>query len=188
MATIIFDFDDTLFKTRKLKDSIFRKMESFGISTEIINKTYEICKKRFKYYTPSNHVFIINEMDGLNISEDQTEEINEIDFSFHKIEEIHNVLFQLSKKHHLVLLTIGDKDFQKLKIYNSGISSHFHEIHIISEKKEDFISSQDFNGDVYFINDKESENEIIRKMFPHINVIDFNINKGSLDRLPLDII
>lgn len=186
MATIIFDFDDTLFKTHNLKKTIFAKMESLGITLEIIKNTYEISKKKFKHYTPDNHISTINEIGVFNIGEKQAREINAIDFSSHKIDEVHNILFGLSQKHHLILLTIGDKDFQKLKIHKSGLHSLFHEIHIINDKKEDFISNQNFTDDVYFINDKESENKIIRKMFPNIKVIDFDIkNQGSLNRLPI---
>jgi FMN phosphatase YigB (HAD superfamily) len=188
MATIIFDFDDTLFKTHNLKKTIFAKMESLGIPSEIIINTYEISKKKFNHYTPNNHIRVINEMGFFNIGEKQKREINDIDFSLHGVNEVYNTLLVLSKKHHLILLTIGDKDFQKLKIHKSGLHPFFHEIHIIDDKKEDFISSQNFIDDIYFINDKESENKKIRKMFPNIKVIDFDINKRSLERLLLDIL
>lgn len=188
MATIIFDFDDTLFKTHNLKKTIFTKMESLGIPSEIIKNTYEISKKKFTHYTPDNHIRTINDTGFFNIKEKQASEINAIDFTSHKIDDVYNTLLVLSQKHHLILLTIGDKDFQKLKIHKSGLHSLFHEIHIINDKKEDFILSQNFTGDVCFINDKESENKIIRKMFPNIKVIDFDINKRSLKRLLLDVL
>ena len=177
MSIIIFDFDDTIFNTRKLKKTIFDKIESLGISSEIVKNSYEISKKRFNHYTPDNHISIINEMSDHDISPKQTAEIKAIDFSLHRNDKIHDILSSLSKKNHLIHLTIGDQNFQKLKIHKSGISKYFHEIHIVSDRKEDFISGRKFTDDVYFINDKKSENKIIKKMFPNIKVIDFNINK-----------
>ena len=186
MATIIFDFDDTIFQTHKLKKTIFDKMESFGVPIDIIKKSYEISKKKFNHYTPDNHIKIINMTKNFHITKKQKEDIARIDFSFHKTEETFKTLSKIAKKNNLVLLTIGDKDFQKLKIHNSGLTSLFSEVHIIDSRKEDFISKQNYKGDVFFINDKKTENNIIRKNFPYIKVIYFNINKGSLEKLPLN--
>lgn len=186
MVTIIFDFDDTLFQTHKLKKTIFDKMESFGIPIDLIKKSYEISKKKFSHYTPDNHIEIINKTKKFHITKNQREEINQIDFSFHKVEEMHHILSKLSKKNKLVLLTIGDQNFQKLKISNSGFSHLFKEVHIIDSKKEDFISKQNYKEEVFFVNDKKKENNIIKKKFPQIKVIDFNIKRGSLEKLPLD--
>lgn len=185
MAIIIFDFDDTLFETHKLKDSIFKKIKSFGVPHETILSTYKEAVEKFDHYTPINHISIINEMDEFNIPDYEIKKINNIDFSFHEIDETRKILLDLSKDHTLILLTLGDRNFQELKIINSGFASCFNEIHIVSKKKENFLKEKNFQGDVYFVNDKKSENEIIRKMFPHIQVIDFDIkNQGSLSRLP----
>lgn len=185
MVTIIFDFDDTLFKTHKLKKNIFDKIESFGIPKELVKNTYDIVKTKFEHYTPNNHIKVINNTKCFFITKKQKAEIENIDFTFYKVEEIFNTLYKLSKNNKLILLTIGDEKFQRFKINNSGLASVFKEINIISEKKEDFIFKKNYKGNIIFINDKKNENNIIRKMFPDIKVIDFNINKGSLEELPL---
>jgi len=186
MAIIIFDFDDTIFETYKLNNSFSQKIESIGVPSDVVKNTYEIAKKKFNHYTFDNHIDVINEMEEFNITDHEKDKLNDIDFSLYKSDETFNILNNLSKKHTLILLTCGEKIFQRLKIYNSGLSSCFHEIHIISSNKENFLMDKNFIGDVYFINDKKSENDVIKKMFPSFKVIDFDIKKeGSLKRLPL---
>jgi len=186
MAIVIFDFDDTIFETYKLNDSFSQKMESIGVPSNVVKNTYEITKKKFNHYTFDNHIDVINKMAEFNITDHKKDKLNDINFSFYKSDETFNILNNLSKTHTLILLTCGDKNFQELKIYNSGLSSCFHEIHIIPNNKENFLMNKNFIGDVYFINDKKSENDVIRKMFPGFKVIDFDIKKeGSLNRLPL---
>ena len=105
MATIIFDFDDTLFGTHKLSNSIFKKMESIGIPLEVIKNTYELTKQKFSHYTIDNHINIINEIKEFNITDSEKDKINKIDFSLYKSKETYNFLNDLAKKHTLILLT-----------------------------------------------------------------------------------
>lgn len=184
MSVIIFDFDDTLFETYKLKDYIFNKISTLGIPTRVITDTYERTVQNFNNYTIDNHISIINKMGEFKVPGDKIDDIKKIDFTLYKIKDTYDILKDLSRKHKLVLLTTGDKQFQKFKINNSGLATCFDEIYIVPGKKEKFLIDKNYTGNVYFINDKENENIIIRRMFPNFNVFDFDIKKeGGLKEL-----
>lgn len=185
MAIIIFDFDDTLFETHKLKDLIFETMGSWGLPQEMILETYKKSVKRFLHYTPENHLLTINEMTEFNIPDHRISEIKNLDFSFNQGEATKKILTNLAEKNTLILLTMGDQNFQKFKIAKSGLAPYFHEIQIVPSQKENFLLEQNYSEEVFFINDKKSENDLIKKMFPHFQVIDFHIKTGSLERLPV---
>jgi len=185
MATIIFDFDDTLFETHKLKDSIFETMNTWGLPHQTILETYEKSIKKFLHYTPENHLLTINEMTEFNIPDHRISEIKNLDFSFYQGQVTKKILSNLAKNNTLILLTLGDQNFQEFKIAKSGLAPYFHKIQIVPAQKEKFLLAQNYQGQVFFINDKKIENDLIRKMFPHFQVIDFHIKTGSLKRLPV---
>jgi FMN phosphatase YigB (HAD superfamily) len=166
MATIIFDFDDTLFDTKKLKRDIFCKLQSHGIENSIIKKTYKECRHN---YCPQRHVRILKK-NGSEIPGSIKLWISRFDFKPYLFEKVHEELEFLSKENYLILLTKGDLNFQKKKINGSNISLFFKEIHIIQKEKEDFLKDKNYKYPIHFINDKKSENKKIKKLFPKIIV------------------
>ena len=171
MATIIFDFDDTLFDTQLLKEKIFNKLIENGISDNIIHKSYKDSQKILGIYSPNNHIKVLKDLYNIDIGENLNDWITNLNLEHHIFPEVNDLLKNLSSKHHLVLLTLGDQDFQKFKIDQSQISDYFNEIHIIDYDKELFLKELDSEHEIYFVNDKESENESIRNNFPNLNII-----------------
>ncbi len=171
MATIIFDFDDTLFDTQRLKEQIFEILEKSGVPNDIIHRSYKQSQSILGSYSIDNHLKILK--DKYDISEEMNinDWLNDADLTSHVLPEIDELLQNLSNNHYLILLTKGDFDFQTLKINKSDLKKHFREIHIIKEDKDLFLKDKSFSGSVYFVNDKDKENEIIKNNFPDFNII-----------------
>lgn len=171
MATIIFDFDDTLFDTAELKKIIFGKLESFGIHKEIVESTYAESQKGNSNYSLHSHIQLIKEKYNHFIPENIYQWFSSIDFSLYLFPDSKTCLQELSQKHYLVLLTKGDLDFQNMKINSCDIRKYFKEIYIIENTKDVFLKEKVFESPIYFINDKDSENDLIRELFPNFTII-----------------
>lgn len=174
MATIIFDFDDTLFDTKKLKGDIFKEIASHGVNRTLIKKTYKECRSA---YCLSKHTQILKKHDLL-IPKSIHKKVAGYNFKSYLFPGIINDLEKLSKKNYLILLTKGDKKFQKTKIEGTNISKYFKEVHVTQKNKEEFFKKTKYPHPIYFINDKESENKIIKKLFPKI-IVDKKIRENK---------
>jgi FMN phosphatase YigB (HAD superfamily) len=166
MATIIFDFDDTLFDTKKFKKDIFGELISLGIKENIIKKTYKECRND---YCLLKHIKALKKH-NLQIPNLIHKKISNLSLKSYLFPKVAKDLKKLSKENYLILLTKGDKGFQNTKINSSNISKYFEEIHITKKNKEEFLKDKKYPHPIYFINDKKSENRIIKKMFPKIIV------------------
>ncbi|TSC83787.1 MAG: Uncharacterized protein G01um101413_927 [Parcubacteria group bacterium Gr01-1014_13] len=75
----------------------------------------------------------------------------------------------------IVLLSLGEDNWQKMKIDITGIAKFFHSIHITAEDKELSVSKilNDFTAekDIWFINDKIEETKKIIQHFPSLKPI-----------------
>lgn len=166
MATIIFDFDDTLFDSTKLKKDIFNVLKDFNIKEEHIQETYISARCD---YTFENHIEIISKYHKDIDTKEILTNLNKVDFSKYILPDVENILEELNKKHTLILVTFGEKNFQTNKLQKSGIAKYFESkhIHITQNNKIDVIKNLTITDEVYFINDKITENESIQKEFPH---------------------
>lgn len=171
MATIIFDFDDTLFDTQLLKEKIFNKLIENGVPKDIIHQSYKDSQKILGIYSLDNHIKILKDLYNIDIEQNLNDWIKNLNIESHIFPEVNALLKNLCGKHNMILLTLGDQDFQSFKIGQSKISHYFNEIHIINYDKELFLRRIDSNQEIYFINDKESENESIKNNFPNFKII-----------------
>ncbi len=75
----------------------------------------------------------------------------------------------------LILLSLGEENFQKTKIDITGIGRFFDLIHITADAKEEAVRKilNDFKTkkDIWFINDKIEETKKVIKFFPHLKPI-----------------
>ena len=78
----------------------------------------------------------------------------------------------MSHNHTLILLTQGEAEYQNIKIKGTNISKYFQDIFIVENEKEIFLQNLTLTYPVYFINDKNSENNKIKILFPEIIVIE----------------
>lgn len=172
MATFIFDFDDTLFDTKKLRDEISNKIASQGVDYKTIEDTYKETKKNLGNYNLHYHIEILKLNSTFFSHESFYNWFNQIDISLYVFPEAVELLEKISKDHYLVLLTKGEFDFQNIKIQNSNLLKYFNEFHIVPDHKELFLKDKNFTLPIYFINDKETENKKILESFPHFNIND----------------
>ena len=155
--------ENIFFDTKKLKKETFEQLASHGIDKKIIEKTYKECRENYCF---SRHTQIIKNKHGLQVSNLMHDWLLTLNFESYLFPGTIDNLKKLSKKHNLILLTKGEFEFQNIKIKGSKISKHFKEIHITLENKELFLKNKKFAPPIYFINDKKSENKIIKKKFP----------------------
>lgn len=175
----IIDFDDTLFDTHAFKEVRQKTLSSIGISDEIYKKSYhEAYNNSFGVNTYSNDRHaevltaygfdkqaVLSALDGLNIL-------------------LKNLLFpdtiyflewlkKLNQK--LILLSLGESSWQKMKIDNTGIREYFVKVFTIDDTKEHVIEKilEEFakEKEVWFINDKIDETRKVIERFPHLKPI-----------------
>lgn len=186
MKLFIFDFDDTLFDTQSLKEDFFNMLASFDLPKKEIQSSYKkFMDENRGLYIPNNHLekllteFKLKE----NFKNETLSWLQNLDFKKYVFIETMETLEKISKTNKIILLTKGDEEFQKLKIENCGLKKYFDEIHIVKNNKEDFVRNQNYSGEIYFINDKESENKKISDEFPHIKVFTIKTKKEVKDLL-----
>lgn len=187
MATFIFDFDDTIFDTKKLKIHIFEKLSNFDMDKIIIEKTYKetLLENNGNYILKKHLENLFHDKENFTeITANFLSWFYNLDFKKYILPKIEETLNILNKEHYLILLTKGDEDFQNIKIKGSGLDKYFKEINIVNGKKEEFLTNIKYS-EIIFINDKESENEIIKNKFPNIKIINPN-QKGDISAPLMD--
>ena len=178
MANIIFDFDDTIFDTQKLKNDIFKKFTLYKIDIKTIEKTYKKAFDKNRNYVFRNHIKILQKIHNLEISDEIQNWFYNLNFESYLFPKTKKMLKSISKKHNLILITKGNPEFQNKKIEKSKIEKFFKEIYVIEEKKEKILKEKKWNYPLFFINDKKNENLKIKEKFPKIIII--QNKKGGL--------
>jgi FMN phosphatase YigB (HAD superfamily) len=170
MATLIFDFDDTLFDTARLKKDLFTMIAAHRVSDDDILRSYAESQSSGNY-SFHDHVSFLNTKYGASIPDRIFEDFNQLPFESYLFPYTRKTLETLSKDNTLMLLTKGDPEFQSMKVKGSNIESYFKEVYITPLSKEIFLKDMSLTPPFYFINDKDSENEIIQRMFPDVHVL-----------------
>lgn len=195
---IVFDFDYTLFDTKKFRYSI---SEAFGFSEKYFLETYE---NYFLYPEKINYNFykhvsfliadhLIDRKEGERVKKNIIELLKRVDdFVFPEVE---NILKKLKESNNeLVLLTYGDIVWQKIKLKNLGIKKYFNRVFITDKPK---ITSLDNykkqKGRKIIINDNINENLKLKNKFPdweiylvngpHANSVEHNFKKYTLEEI-----
>lgn len=169
MTTIIFDFDDTLYNNLALRKDVVKTFGTFGIPEAEVESTYKNVRHLYNY---EKHVEAINALRGKTENDLLLSALYSLPFHTYTFEKIQDILKELKEKHRLILLTFGDAAFQTHKLDASGIKEYFHEVIITQKHKKDALADMgDLGDEVYFINDKETENLVIQESFPHFRVL-----------------
>lgn len=172
MATLIFDFDDTLFDTKRMRTEISDHLILGGLIKEDIEDTYEETKQILGNYNMHFHIKLLKERFPFFDVDVFYDWFNQIDIPSYVFPDAIELLKSLRAHHHLVLLTKGEFDFQNIKVQSSNLLPYFNEFHIVPDRKEVFLQGRDFVLPVYFVNDKETENEAVKNLLGHIRVFD----------------
>ncbi len=169
MATYIFDFDDTLYDNMALREDVRRIFKKHGISEQKVEDTYKNVRHLYNYEKHVEAVKSIHtEIDTLSI----LKELNSLPFNQYTFYGVHEILENLQQKNKLILLTFGDRNFQQRKLDASGVLAYFHEVVITQKHKAETLKELEvLDKEVYFLNDKQMENDVIGTEFTHFKII-----------------
>jgi len=182
---IVFDFDNTLFQTERLKQALYAISMDRGFSHDEAIRIYLEARQKGNKITFS----IVNFCDALNAAIDEKHVGKEVTPSF-----VRNELFQhvglvdgarellttiQEQKIEPYLLSLGVPEWQHEKVALSGLNTFFDPDHIvytsnISEGKIAALKElfgEDFTGkDTFLFNDKPDETRAILDAFPELHV------------------
>lgn len=168
---IFIDFDDTLFNTKDFSCAYKKIFEKCGVCKDIFKELYYDYpqKKGDKLlkYNFNNHVRRIGEeckMDTIELRKKVAEFIK--DTRHYIFEDVWNFLNNF-KKEELILVSLGNNEFQKSKIKNSGIEKKFEKVIVTDEMKskviKKFLKPQEA---FYFLDDRIEQVEDVKEALP----------------------
>lgn len=166
IAKIIIDFDDTLFDTTSLKEDLLALFARFGVSAEKFWETYKISytQNDLASYNLWRHIDIAcrqfpNLDKKLLLVGAEAIFKNSKKYLIPGAEDFLNELRGFGVP--LILLSLGDADFQKQKVDSSSVAEFFHEIVFTGRDKKEAVQPliKDSIGDIIFINDKIRETQ-----------------------------
>jgi len=182
---VVFDFDNTLFQTERLKQALYVIVEERGFSHDEAVHIYLNARQKNNEITFS----IVNFCDVLNVAIDKNKTSEHVTPSFIRNELFQHVglvdgameLLSLLKKHDIAphLLSLGVSEWQHEKVALAKLDTFFDPVHIvytsnILEGKVDalrLLFGIDFDGaDTYLFNDKPDETKNILDAFPKLRV------------------
>lgn len=169
---IFLDLDKTLFDTQRFKEGLAKIFYECGGPD--FYGTYQ--KNRLGNYSFRRHLAVIKDRDKRNKVRERVETLlsDSYKFLFPDAKDFLNRF----KNDHLVLLTRGDKEFQKKKIFNLGINifTVFSQVITTETSKADMVKvvlPARFKdpGNVFFIDDTAREIADIKNRFDFISCV-----------------
>ncbi|MFH1789569.1 MAG: HAD family hydrolase [bacterium] len=176
----IIDFDDTLFDTRKFKSDRMKALEKIGISEKLYEETYLKARNELGlvFYNSDRHARVIAQH-GFD-----EQKIKLVFYLFNQPDQLKKYLFSDAKLflrklkklgEPLALLSLGNPEFQYLKVKGSGIHEYFDRVFMTSSPKKEvikkIIESHDKKTKIWLINDKISETIEIIELYSYINAV-----------------
>lgn len=154
---LILDFDDVIFNnTKQFKKHMYLCLEKNGITHSVAENYYK--KVRENEFSLKNFISYLIVSEGLR--KNQQKKIHEE--IMHKCKNFLNMelleVIRKMGKSNCYLITNGDKEFQKDKIKNSGVSKLFFDIKIVPRSKKEVIEKickENKDYDIIFLEDKE---------------------------------
>jgi N-acetylglucosamine kinase-like BadF-type ATPase/FMN phosphatase YigB (HAD superfamily) len=185
---LIFDFDHTLFSTKKLYSAFKEAFLKLGVEENLFWETFEKSKGRGRDYKPERQFKLIQK------SRPEIK-IGKLKKSFEKIlktaprflyNDVSAFLKKWSKEADLILLSYGEDNFQKLKIENSGIKKYFKKIIVTKDidKTKPFKKLFSENKKIVFVEDNPQALLKTKASFPQIMTVRINRGEGKYCQKP----
>lgn len=173
----IVDFDDTLFNTHRFKKARCAGLEAVGVPEDLFWQTYKTArsdKSGVFTYSDEKHAEVL-EAYGFDKESIMTafaivnKRMSELLFP----ETIGLLKIVREFGHKIILLSLGNEKFQRLKIDNTGIEKYVDEIFIVEDCKLNVVKDIIENevSKIWFLNDKIVEMREIWVAYPQINPI-----------------
>jgi phosphoglycolate phosphatase-like HAD superfamily hydrolase len=166
---IIFDFDYTLYDTARFKEALISALEELGPSREEIVRAYGAGQEYGEEsYQPEAHVGRLGE--SLRCSPGEAVMALEAvakqgtEFVYPGAAAFLRRLQQ--QGHTLVLLTLGDEGWQRLKVLNSGLADCFDAYYATAHPKTEMLPRLTADDECVIVNDNGAEIEAMMAVCP----------------------
>ncbi|TBN00460.1 HAD family hydrolase [Hyunsoonleella flava] len=151
IKVIGFDADDTLWVNetyfRKAEEEFAKLLSEFETPNKIDQELFKMEIGNLPLYGYGVKAFTLSmvecalELSNYTISNEKIQKIlnigkNMLNEPVELLDGVEEVLEKLSKKYRLILATKGDLLDQERKLEKSGLTSYFHHIEVLSDKKE----------------------------------------------------
>ncbi len=179
---IYVDFDRTLFDCDKFLDDMYKIISKYNIDKSLFKECQNQCKR--KGFNPHTILNLVKEKYDFN--EELFHEINML------IGSTNNYLFPdaipfleylKSLNYDIIILTKGNSDYQREKIFNSHLDSYYNKL-IVTMKHKGKLNI-DYENSI-FIDDNPLEIESIIEKKPKM-IIRMQRNNSKYSNIPLDI-
>lgn len=176
----IIDFDDTLFDTHRFKSTLTQALLSVGVSETDADWSYKAAyntddgkfahsnKRRAEFLAMRGHdqTKVLAALE--KVSEPESLQIHVLPGAIELLESL-RALGQP-----LILLSLGDPDFQELKVRGSGVADYFDRLFMVNDTKEKVVAellNHHQPTSYWLINDKVIESQTLAKAFPEMRVV-----------------
>ena len=183
---IIVDFDHTLFQTKNFVDAIIKVFSNYGVSEEDFRQAYKKSIKDWEDVCGFGYTFEKNidelkkmghDLDVEKLLQELKELIKKEYLFFDAIDFLEHF-----KKEKMVLMTAGDKDFQRLKVETVEIEKYFVQTFYLENGKAKYLKDNIKSSErIFFVNDNLVENKAVHELNPEIVIITkINLNKYAV--------
>lgn len=164
---IFIDFDGTIFNTLAFRDKMFEVFTMAGFSEEEIKNTYAAESLDYTY-SPEGQFERLKKIHEFDVSRARLRMDKHINSSpAYLFDDFVPFIKNLNREEYEVdLITLGDIDFQKAKVINSGIVSSFDNVYYCDIQKDIFLSDiVDLNEKFIIVDNRADALEKIAKKY-----------------------
>ncbi|MFZ2189554.1 MAG: HAD family hydrolase [Candidatus Magasanikiibacteriota bacterium] len=179
----IIDFDNTLFNTtgpEGFRDQRVSHLTEIGVSQELYSKTYMTARNTFEglaSYNDERHAEALSEFgfDKQKVLQALDKSIQpEVLKTFLLSDTIEFLEALKNTGESLVLLSLGDPEYQNLKFRGTGIEKYFDRVFMTNKPKKEimeeifsFVNDKEY----WFINDRIDETLELKELHPELKVV-----------------
>lgn len=185
---IIFDFDNTLFSTKRFYYVLVESFKEIGISEELFRETFKESEGGGDLYNKEKHFdLIVKNKPGINyelLRKKWEEALNRSD-RFLYIDTL-SFLGKFKKEHDLYILSYGMENVQRGKIEKSKIKHFFKKVYITKDVSKTSALNK-FLGKTekaVFVDDNPEALSKIKKEFPKIITVRISRREGKYKNYP----
>ena len=163
---IYIDFDRTLFDCDKFLEDLYALINQYNISKEVFKECQNQCKK--KGFNPYNILNIVKEKQDFN--DNLFHDINRLIGSTSNYlysDTIPFLEYLKRKNYEIIILTKGNSDYQREKIFNAHIDSYYNKL-IVTMRHKGYLKLDYENG--IFIDDNPIEIQSIKNNNPKMMI------------------